>query len=208
MAQQAKKRLAALGFDWFCVNDLVMGGKSSSQVERTSEGALRFSGAIDTNGGGFASCRTANTSVDAGNSSGVVLEVSGDLSSHVFKFTIAARSVERIDPATLGDGMRGRRGANWVEMTDEQKRIVIEDINWQCSLPTSAADVRGRSRVHLPFSRFTASLYGQRMKGLTMDTSTISRFGINAGVFDADGNRDSRYAAGPFDMTLHAIGFR
>ena len=41
---------------WRIVNDNVMGGRSTSRVEAATEGIV-FSGTIDTNGGGFASCR-------------------------------------------------------------------------------------------------------------------------------------------------------
>ena len=44
---------------WYCVNDTVMGGRSSSTIERAEDGGLMFSGVINLNGGGFASCRTA-----------------------------------------------------------------------------------------------------------------------------------------------------
>uniref|UniRef100_A0A7S1NMR5 NADH:ubiquinone oxidoreductase intermediate-associated protein 30 domain-containing protein n=2 Tax=Eutreptiella gymnastica TaxID=73025 RepID=A0A7S1NMR5_9EUGL len=41
---------------WRIVNDNVMGGRSMSRVEAVAEGIV-FSGNIDINGGGFASCR-------------------------------------------------------------------------------------------------------------------------------------------------------
>ena len=44
---------------WYCLNDTVMGGRSPSAVDRAADGGLMFSGVIDLNGGGFASCRTA-----------------------------------------------------------------------------------------------------------------------------------------------------
>jgi hypothetical protein len=43
---------------WFRVNDLIMGGKSTSQLDADGAGRLVFSGEINTDGGGFASMRT------------------------------------------------------------------------------------------------------------------------------------------------------
>ena len=48
---------------WFRVNDVIMGGKSSSELGTDSEGRLVFSGTINTNGGGFASMRTSEACV-------------------------------------------------------------------------------------------------------------------------------------------------
>eukprot|EP00656_Telonema_subtile_P048639 TRINITY_DN5849_c0_g1_i1.p1 TRINITY_DN5849_c0_g1~~TRINITY_DN5849_c0_g1_i1.p1 ORF type:complete len:201 (+),score=33.52 TRINITY_DN5849_c0_g1_i1:147-749(+) len=60
-ATKAVEGLSCLGtkLDWFCVNDVVMGGRSSSIVQATPE-EVQFSGCISKEGGGFASCRTAD----------------------------------------------------------------------------------------------------------------------------------------------------
>eukprot|EP00873_Tetraselmis_striata_P015914 jgi/Tetstr1/436178/TSEL_025023.t1 len=44
---------------WFRINDVIMGGRSSSQLSCDSAGRLVFSGVINTNGGGFAALRTS-----------------------------------------------------------------------------------------------------------------------------------------------------
>jgi streptogramin lyase len=44
---------------WFRVNDVIMGGRSESQLVVDSSGRLVFSGTISTVGGGFASMRTS-----------------------------------------------------------------------------------------------------------------------------------------------------
>lgn len=43
---------------WFRINDVIMGGKSTSQLQAGIDGTLVFSGDISTDGGGFASMRT------------------------------------------------------------------------------------------------------------------------------------------------------
>lgn len=46
---------------WFRVNDVIMGGKSTSRLSTDAQGRLVFSGTINTDGGGFASTRTHET---------------------------------------------------------------------------------------------------------------------------------------------------
>ena len=43
---------------WYRVNDVVMGGHSTSTIRRLADGGLNFSGVISTRDGGFASCST------------------------------------------------------------------------------------------------------------------------------------------------------
>jgi len=75
---------AALGGHRFVVvNDNIMGGRSTSQVESVGN-SLRFTGLINTNGGGFASCRT-EAKVPPG-SKHVKLRVRGD--GKLYKFTL------------------------------------------------------------------------------------------------------------------------
>jgi NADH dehydrogenase [ubiquinone] 1 alpha subcomplex assembly factor 1 len=47
--------------EWFRINDVIMGGRSESQLAVDSSGRLAFSGVISTIGGGFASMRTSET---------------------------------------------------------------------------------------------------------------------------------------------------
>ena len=64
---------------WSVVNDDVMGGRSSSRVERTGEGSVRFRGQVSLeNNGGFASIRTDLGTLDLSDARGVALRVRGD----------------------------------------------------------------------------------------------------------------------------------
>ena len=65
------------GLEWFVVNDDVMGGKSSGAFE-LNDGALMFSGSINTNGGGFSSIRARGSQMDLSEFSGFRLRVKGD----------------------------------------------------------------------------------------------------------------------------------
>lgn len=43
---------------WYVIDDVVMGGQSSSSVKATDDNKLIFAGKLSTIGGGFCSCRT------------------------------------------------------------------------------------------------------------------------------------------------------
>ena len=62
---------------WQIVNDTIMGGRSESRFE-IAGGALRFTGLLNTNGGGFASVRRAPIAVGGTTQDTVRLRVRGD----------------------------------------------------------------------------------------------------------------------------------
>lgn len=64
-------------FDWFVVNDNVMGGRSNGGFA-VEDGALRFTGATNTNGGGFSSIRSRGKRLDLSAADGIRLRVLGD----------------------------------------------------------------------------------------------------------------------------------
>jgi hypothetical protein len=80
---------------WYCLNDLVMGGKSSSMLEKLADGSLRFSGNINTDGGGFASCRGCPATAPGApitvspTAKGVAFTVVDFAATHGFKFNFA-----------------------------------------------------------------------------------------------------------------------
>jgi monofunctional biosynthetic peptidoglycan transglycosylase len=64
---------------WSVVNDGVMGGRSTSRVQMTGDGTLRFHGNVSLeNNGGFASTRTEISPLDLSAFRGVALRVRGD----------------------------------------------------------------------------------------------------------------------------------
>jgi monofunctional biosynthetic peptidoglycan transglycosylase len=65
------------GCAWQIVNDTVMGGRSSSECG-IAEGALRFSGTLNTSGGGFASVRSEPLDVRGSEQEVIRLRVRGD----------------------------------------------------------------------------------------------------------------------------------
>jgi len=68
---------AAVG--WTAINDVVMGGVSSSAMERTEDGTVLFAGVVSLeNNGGFASIRSGPGSRDLGAYSGIAMRFRGD----------------------------------------------------------------------------------------------------------------------------------
>jgi hypothetical protein len=62
---------------WIVVNDGVMGGRSAGALQ-LRERSLVFSGTLNTNGGGFASCRSRSLEVALAPFATVALRVRGD----------------------------------------------------------------------------------------------------------------------------------
>eukprot|EP00310_Coccolithus_braarudii_P012426 CAMPEP_0183353228 /NCGR_PEP_ID=MMETSP0164_2-20130417/33138_1 /TAXON_ID=221442 /ORGANISM="Coccolithus pelagicus ssp braarudi, Strain PLY182g" /LENGTH=192 /DNA_ID=CAMNT_0025525877 /DNA_START=147 /DNA_END=725 /DNA_ORIENTATION=+ len=69
---------------FFRINDEVMGGKSSSTLDLTKGSALLFEGHINTNGGGFCSCRTLGDAAPIGlqDGSALLIDAAGDGQRH------------------------------------------------------------------------------------------------------------------------------
>lgn len=62
---------------WTCVNDDVMGGRSTSRITRSDEGGIQFGGTVSlANNGGFAATK-APCSVDLSGQTGIMLRVHG-----------------------------------------------------------------------------------------------------------------------------------
>jgi NADH dehydrogenase [ubiquinone] 1 alpha subcomplex assembly factor 1 len=72
---------------WRPVDDVVMGGVSSSGFESAGRGAARFAGTVSLDyGGGFASVRTPARAWDTAGAAAFVLRVRGD--GRAYKFTL------------------------------------------------------------------------------------------------------------------------
>ncbi len=86
---------------WFVVNDNVMGGRSDGDFARRQDGLL-FTGATNTNGGGFSSIRTRELALDLSAHAGIQLRVKGDGRRYTWRLTTDAR-------------WRGRLVSYWAE---------------------------------------------------------------------------------------------
>ena len=93
---------------WQTVNDNVMGGRSVGGF-RVEEGVLLFSGATNTNGGGFSSIRSTPTALELDDAEGVKLRIRGDGRTYTFRLE-TGRGV------TYWAEFRTRGGDDWEEV--------------------------------------------------------------------------------------------
>ena len=140
VAAPAPTNLAADAASWRVLNDGVMGGVSTSRVNRVGE-ALRFAGEISlANNGGFASMRRPfDAAALGGSAAGVALQVRGD--GNCYRLRIYTR-----DP----DG----GGENWYSHYATFDTRAGEVTTVQLRWPQFAASFRGRA-VDAPPIRFT-----------------------------------------------------
>ena len=75
---------------WYVLNDNVMGGRSQGAFAMR-DGTLHFSGATNTNGGGFSSIRTDDVQLDLSEYAGIRLRVKGDGRRYTWRLTTTAR---------------------------------------------------------------------------------------------------------------------
>lgn len=72
-----------------CVNDTVMGGRSSSRVEALEGGSLRFSGTVSLeNDGGFTSFSVRDADYEIPESDGLVVRVKGDGRTYILSLDL------------------------------------------------------------------------------------------------------------------------
>ncbi len=72
--------------NWYVVDDVVMGGRSSGNFSLISEGYGRYSGSVSTeNNGGFSSLRYNTPEITVGKSKKVVIRLKGDGKQYQFR---------------------------------------------------------------------------------------------------------------------------
>lgn len=106
---------------WYVVNDTVMGGRSEGDFEQ-SQGALRFTGRTDTNGGGFSSIRTEPMQLDLSNYAGIRLHVKGDGRRYTWRLATDAR-------------WRGRPVGYWADFETRDGAWSTVDIPFSSFIP-------------------------------------------------------------------------
>ncbi|MEL7296838.1 MAG: CIA30 family protein [Pseudomonadota bacterium] len=99
---------------WRSVNDNVMGGRSLGAA-KFQDGQLRFSGAINTNGGGFASIRHALPRGALAGGNAVRLNMLPDDRTYQVSFQTSERSWGR--PVAYRVDIRNPAPGEWVEPT-------------------------------------------------------------------------------------------
>ena len=114
-AQQTVRGLVlnTMPLEWFCVNDVVMGGRSEATVSACPDG-IRFTGNVSTVGGGFASARTLDAPLGISNTARAI---------RVAFTADAARYKLKLSTSSMLEGQRGK-------------------VTWQCSLPAQTEEVQ------------------------------------------------------------------
>ena len=162
-------------YNFFRINDEVMGGKSTSTLEATSFGSLLFTGLINTNGGGFASCRTLGDEKPLGmsaDSSALEIEASGDGQLH--KVVLH-----------LGD--------SWAMSTP----IFAHDF-----APTAGfATYRLPLSDFIP-SRQGRAVNREKHK---LDASSVTGLGFSLSLYTADGRPNPQFGDGPFRLEVRSV---
>ncbi len=97
---------------WSIVNDGVMGGLSSSDLELTEDETVLFTGLVSLeNNGGFASARAAFPSLDLSGFDGVALRVKGDGRKYQLRF----RTSDTFDGVAYSREF-GTESGEWMEI--------------------------------------------------------------------------------------------
>lgn len=97
---------------WATVLDGVMGGRSSGTFE-IADGTLRFSGVLNTNGGGFSSMR-APTNAKLGNYEGIHLRVRGD--GRTYSLRLQQSGEDRRRAASYRAEFATEKGDTWQDV--------------------------------------------------------------------------------------------
>ncbi|NND46199.1 MAG: DUF4174 domain-containing protein [Woeseiaceae bacterium] len=108
-------------FDWYVVNDNVMGGRSEGTF-RIEQGELDFAGSTNTRGGGFSSIRTKPVELDLSEFAGIRLQARGDGRRYTWRLTTNAR-------------WRGRQVSYWGDFDTQDGVWMTVDIPFSRFVP-------------------------------------------------------------------------
>lgn len=168
--------------EWYVLNDTVMGGQSSSTICATAGGGLLFSGLINLNGGGFASCRTL---INSGNQTHLGL----------------ASPARAIRLSVTGDGQMYKVG---LRASDG-----FREPTWQAQFLTRKGE---RITVTLPLDEETwhGSIMGRRAalpRGEPIPWGSMQGVGFSLSLLDVMGapSDPASFHAGPFELQLHSM---
>mmetsp|Transcript_22534 Transcript_22534/g.24888 ORF Transcript_22534/g.24888 Transcript_22534/m.24888 type:complete len:241 (-) Transcript_22534:70-792(-) len=171
-----QKDVTKEGLKFFRINDEVMGGKSLSELSVNNKaGSLVFKGEINTNGGGFASCRTLGDDEPLGfttDSINNALKVKAKGDGQCYKLTLHTAD-------------------SWKMGTP----------SWSYDfVPSSSVE-----NYTLPISDFIASKQGRPMKDTVIDPSHITGIGFSLSLYTADGKPNADFHDGPFQLEIESV---
>ncbi len=183
---ESRQLFAGAGFaGWHALNDPIMGGRSSGQVQIHSDQGLTFVGEVVEQGGGFISARSPQLSppLDLSADAALQLEIAGE--GRRFKLALAC-----------SDGVGG--------LTN----LIPGGLRWVSEFATQA---QGFTTVTLPFDQLSASVRAQPVQALPLgylprfDPSRITRLQLLHSKFDDQGGLNQGFRPGPIHLVLRQI---
>ena len=183
---EGRQLFAGAGFaGWHALNDPIMGGRSSGQVQIHSDQGLTFVGEVVEQGGGFISARSPQLSppLDLSVDAALQLEIAGE--GRRFKLALAC-----------SDGVGG--------LTN----LIPGGLRWVSEFATQA---QGFTTVTLPFDQLSASVRAQPVQALPLgylprfDPSRITRLQLLHSKFDDQGGLNQGFRPGPIHLVLRQI---
>jgi hypothetical protein len=185
-ALEGRQLFAGGGFaGWHALNDPIMGGRSSGEVQIHSDQGLIFTGDVVEQGGGFISARSPQLSppLDLSAEAALQLDIAGE--GRRFKLALAC-----------SDGVGG--------LTN----LIPGGLRWVSEFGTEA---EGFTTVTLPFSELTPSVRAQPVQALPLgyvprfDASRITRLQLLHSKFDDQGGLNQGFRPGPIHLVLRQI---
>ena len=185
-ALEGRQLFAGGGFaGWHALNDPIMGGRSTGQVQIHSDQGLVFSGEVVEQGGGFISARSPQLSppLDLSADAALQLEIAGE--GRRFKLALAC-----------SDGVAG--------LTN----LIPGGLRWVSEFGTEAD---GFTTVTLPFCELTPSIRAQPVQAMPLgyvprfDSSRITRLQLLHSKFDDQGGLNQGFRPGPIHLVLRQI---
>lgn len=170
---------------WHALNDPIMGGRSSGQVQVRSDTGLIFDGEVVEQGGGFISVRSPLLSppLDLSGSAGIELQVAGE--GRRFKLAVAC-----------ADGVGG--------LTN----LIPGGLRWVQEWGTAA---EGLTTVAVLWSELVPSVRAQPVASLPLgymprfDPGRITRLQILHSKFDDQGGLNRGFRPGPIRLEIRRI---
>ena len=161
---------------WYKLNDVVMGGHSSSAIRATDDGALNFFGNISTRDGGFSSCSTVDAALGLP-ATATALRI--DVTTDGAAYTFAIKTSDSVwEP-------------QW--QLDLPAASLVPRVRHTLELPFSAFRA---SRMGRPVPD-AAPLVASHIRSIGLSLALVD---------DRGRPRHDHFGDGPFSLTLHSVG--
>jgi hypothetical protein len=210
--------------EWFRVNDVIMGGRSSSSLDTDADGRLVFEGVISTNGGGFASMRTTercHVSIPSGarairivaEGDGQLWKVNLGLShslmdsqptwTHDFLTSKGVRTCLSLHAARLPTALRGGGSVwNWLAVA-----LIPCPPSSSLLWSRSCVMLQVKQTYMLPLAAMSAQTRGRKVPGVMLDLGQVEYVGLILSLVDQEGRPNSHFGDGPFRLVVHELEF-